>query len=196
MPFYLKNTDITSDIKKYNSVLIVPCRFCPAASLAMTKNEPYIELFSEFLKTASYEQYIKELKTDIRNMGIKADVFKTILLHQFVLCCWTGNRRKELSERAKGYEALLVLGCEGAVKTVEDSVKSTECQVIMGMETKGLMSVKPSFHLPCNISIDLDSVSPILYQENHTRAAKVTEPDLDLHEYQVAGEPISSHMPR
>jgi hypothetical protein len=35
MPFYLKDRDIPSDIATVHSALIVPCRFCPAASLAV-----------------------------------------------------------------------------------------------------------------------------------------------------------------
>ena len=34
MPFYLKEVDVIPEVAKFQSVLIVPCRFCPAASLA------------------------------------------------------------------------------------------------------------------------------------------------------------------
>jgi hypothetical protein len=42
MPFYLKDRDISSDIATVHFVLIVPCRFCPAASLAVRERQPYI----------------------------------------------------------------------------------------------------------------------------------------------------------
>ena len=51
MPFYLKELDIVPRVDVLESVLIVPCRFCPAASLAVREKKPYIELFRKFLKT-------------------------------------------------------------------------------------------------------------------------------------------------
>ncbi len=161
MPFYVKESDVIPELAGFKSVLIVPCRFCPAASMAVSRNEPYIEFFRRFLKTASYERFIKTLKFNLEKQGAKTDVFKSNVLHQFVLCAWTAKKRKKLLEYAKQYEALVVLGCEAAVQTVQDSVKSTSCQVIHGMKTEGLMSFKPKFHLPCTISLELDSVTPI-----------------------------------
>jgi len=166
MPFYLQEIEGIPELDDFKSVLIIPCRFCPAASLAVSKNESYIQFFRRFLKTASFERYIKTIKSNLETKGVKTDIFKSHLLHQFVLCGWTSKRRQKMLERVNKYEAVLVLGCEGAVKTVRDTIKSTSCQVIQGMKTIGLMSVKPSFRLPCNISLKLDSVTPILYQEN------------------------------
>jgi hypothetical protein len=160
MPFYLKEKDVISELVTFKSVLIVPCRFCPAASSALNRNEPYIKLLGGSLKTASYEQMIKTLKSDLEKQGIKTGVFQSNLLHQFVLCTWSSKKRQKLLEDARQYEALLVLGCEAAGQTVRDAVKSSSCQVIQGMKTEGLMSVRPRFHLPCNISLELESVTP------------------------------------
>jgi hypothetical protein len=49
MPFHLKDRDISSDIAGVHSALIVPCRFCPAASLAVRQKKPYIALFRRFI---------------------------------------------------------------------------------------------------------------------------------------------------
>jgi hypothetical protein len=165
MPCYLQEIEEIPELNGFKSVLIIPCRFCPAASLAVSKDEPYIQFFRRFLKTDSFEQFMKTLKSNLETKGIKTDIFKSHLLHQFVLCCWTSKRRQKMLERVNKYEAVLVLGCEGAVKTVRDTVRSTSCQVIQGMKTMGLMSVKPSFRLPCNISLKLDSVTPMVHQE-------------------------------
>ena len=160
MPCYLTEIDTISELAGFKSVLIVPCRFCPAASLAVSKNEPYIELFRGFLKTASYEKTLSTMKSRLEKKGVKTGVFKSNLLHQFVLCMWTSKRRNELIEQAKKYEALVVMGCDAAVQTIQDSVKSISCQVVQGMKTEGLMIIKPKFHLPCNISLELESVTP------------------------------------
>jgi len=165
MPFYLDETDVVPEVADFKSVLIVPCRFCPAASLAVRNNEPYIDFPRRGLETAPYERLIKKVKRSIENRGVKVSVFKSKLLHQFVLCMWTSKRRKKLMELAKEYDALVVMGCEGAVQTVREAVKSTTCQVIPGMKNEGLMSIRPRLSFPCTISLELESVSPILLEQ-------------------------------
>jgi hypothetical protein len=128
-------------------------------------NKPYIEFFRRCLKTAAYERLIKAMKRSLESKGIKTSVFKSNLLHQFVLCMWTSKRREKLLDQAKNYEAVVVVGCEAAVRTVRDSVKSTDCQVIQGMNNEGLMNARPKFHLPCNVSLELESVTPIHLSE-------------------------------
>ena len=165
MPFSLHEKDIVPEVGRFNSVLLVPCRFCPAASMAVASDEPYIEFPRRLLKTASYERLIETMKCSLEERGIKTDVFKSHLLHQFVLCMWTSRRRKKLLERARKYEALVVIGCEAAVETVRDAVKSTGCEVIQGMETEGIMSIQPKLSFPCNISLELEGVTPYVHPE-------------------------------
>ena len=164
MPVYLKDLSEFPELEKFKSVLMVPCRFCPAASLAVRSNKPYFEFFRKFLKTASYERLIETIKTNLEGKGVKTDVFRSRWLHQFVVCMWTSKRRKQLAKRARQYDALVVLGCEAAVQTVYDSVKSTSCRVFQGMRSEGIMTVKPSFHLPGNISLELNDIIPLVHQ--------------------------------
>ena len=165
MPFHFNfNTD-TTEFEKFKSVLIIPCRFCPAASSAVTNNEPYFNIFRNFLKTGSYEKYIKTLESKIKGKGIRTSVFESKLIHQFVLCMWTSKRRKKLLERAKEFEALVVVGCEAAVQTVRDSVKDSSCRVYQGVESIGIMSIKPSLTPTAKLSLKLESVTPLKLQE-------------------------------
>jgi hypothetical protein len=140
MPFLLKDRNTASDLLNVRSVLMVPCRFCPAASLAVRKEKPYIELFRRFLKTAAYEDYIQERKLQLERDGIRAKVFDSKLPHHFVACMWTSRRRKELRQHAVNYDAVMVLGCGAAVKTALDSLKATNCRVIPGMDVDGIMN--------------------------------------------------------
>ena len=86
MPFYLKESDISPHVDGLRSVLIVPCRFCPAASLAVAEKKPYIELFRRLLRTPTYESFIKVLKHRLEDEGTRTAVFDRSLLHQFVAC--------------------------------------------------------------------------------------------------------------
>lgn len=165
MPFHFNFNDDITEFEKLKSVLIVPCRFCPAASSAVTNNVPYIDIFRKFLKTDSYEKHIKDLKKKFKEKGVKASVFESKLIHQFVLCMWTSKRRKKLLERAKDFEALIVLGCEAGVQTIRDAVKESPCQVFQGVETKGIMSIKPRLQPSGKLSLELESVTPLKLQE-------------------------------
>lgn len=75
MPFYLRPRDIASDTVTIRSALIVPCRFCPAASFAIREKKPYLKLLSSFLRTPSYEAHIRALKSRLESRGISTDVF-------------------------------------------------------------------------------------------------------------------------
>lgn len=161
MPFYLKDRDISSDIAMIHSVLIVPCRFCPAASLAVREEKPYLEPFRKFLRTSSYESYIQTLRFRLESQGIRTGIFDSKLPHQFVLCMWTSGRRKELARRVVGYDALMVLGCDAAVETARSCIKSDDCRVIPGMEAEGIMNVIPNFQFPFNIWLEVSKVTKV-----------------------------------
>lgn len=157
MPFYLKDRDISSDISTVHSVLIVPCRFCPAAALAVRERKPYIKLFQHLLRTPSYESYIEALKSRLESKGIRTGVFDSKLPHQFVVCMWTLGRRKALARQAAGYEAVIVLGCDAAVETVRSCLPAN-CRLIPGMEIEGIMTVIPALKFPFNISLEVSGL--------------------------------------
>jgi hypothetical protein len=159
MPFYLKDRDISPELATARSALIVPCRFCPAASLAVRESKPYIDLFRHFLKTPSYESHIEALKCRLENEGIRTGIFHSKLPHQFVACMWTLGHRKELARQAAGYDAVIVLGCEAAVDTVRSCLQSNACRIVAGMEAEGVMNVIPTFRLPFNISLEVSSLT-------------------------------------
>jgi hypothetical protein len=165
MPFYLEINDDISELSNFKSILIIPCRFCPAASTAVRLNEPYFDFMQGFLKTPSYEKLLKKMKSNLEKQGIKTDIVGSISPHNFTMCMWTEKQRNRISEKASTYEALVVLGCEAAVKTISESVKSTSCKVFQGMTNKGVMSVKPRVHFPLKLSLEKESVTPILYAE-------------------------------
>ena len=165
MPFYLKELDILPQVDGLRSVLIVPCRFCPAASLAVRKNKPYIELFRRFLRTEAYESFIRSLVHRLEKTGIRTAVFDSKLPHQFVACMWTYKRRRELATRAAEFESVVVLGCDAMVETVRESIDSTSCRVIQGMEIEGLMNVLPAVEFPFKLSLGLQGVTPVITRQ-------------------------------
>ena len=105
------------------------------------------------------------MKRNFEERGIKTSVFESHLLHQFVLCMWTARRREQLLQRARQFDAVVVMGCEAAVQTVRNTLESTACRVIQGMNSEGIMSIQPRLSMPCSISLELDCVTPYVHQE-------------------------------
>lgn len=165
MPFYLDEKNVIQEVDGAASVLIVPCRFCPAASAAVRSDEPYIDFPRHALKTDSYEKLIDTVKSDLENRGIKTGVFESRLVHQFVLCMWTSRRREKLAKIARHYDALVVMGCEAAVDTVREAVDSSGCRVIQGVKTEGVMSIQPRFGFPGTVRLELQGISPTVFPE-------------------------------
>ncbi len=162
MRFYLKDRDFSSELATVRSALIVPCRFCPAASLAVTEKTPYLEPFRRFLRTASYESYIRALKSRLEREGITTRVFDSKSVHQFVLCMWTSARRERLAREIRAYDAAIVLGCDAAVETVRGCSGSSDRRVIQGMTAEGIMNVTPTVHLPFTVRLHVNSVTRVL----------------------------------
>ena len=136
----------------------------------MSRQEPYFKLFSNFLKTPSYEHYLDKVQANLKSNGIKTTIFRSSLPHQFVICMWTTRRRAKLRKVARNYEAVLVMGCEAALDTIHDSIDVSVSKVFMGMRTDGIMSIKPLFRLPGNVSLELNRVTPLIHDSNGDEA--------------------------
>jgi hypothetical protein len=161
MPIHLKDLDVVSEAAGVTSALIVPCNLCPAVTVAVNQNRPFIKLFKSWLTSAPFEEYIKALQSRLSENGVKTTVFKSNIYHQWFLCMWTDRRRKKLQKAAKDHDAVIVLGCDTANETVRDAVSSTGTRVIEGMEVAGLMNAKLSFQLPGNIAFKDCRIIPI-----------------------------------
>ncbi len=184
MPFYLKDRELSSDLVGVRSALIVPCRFCPAAALAVRTKSPYMELSRSFPRTAAYESYIQALKSRLEGQGIRTEVFDSKSPLQYVVCMWGAGRREKLARQAAGYDAVIVLGCDAAAETARQATKSNGCRVIQGMEAEGIMNVAPSVQFPFKVRLEVRSVTRVLEHDAGASAPdeKVAVPNGPLRE--------------
>ena len=163
MPIYLKDVDVVPEVAKFQSALLVICRFCPAASLAVRNDKPYIEFFRRLLKTEPYEELIDNMQSRLKKEGLKTSVFKGNLLN-YLICLWTSGGRKKFIKHASQFEAVVVMGCESAYESVQEILKETNCRVFQGMESEGVLNAIPKVHLPFNISLEKFKITPTVYQ--------------------------------
>lgn len=154
MPLYLEPRDVIADLEDFKSVLIVPCPICPPMSLAMQKKKPFIEFFKHGLKTEAFEDYIASIRQPLEQRGVRADVF-TMRAPCPLMCLWTKGQRDRLVERARDYEAVLVVGCNSATYTAQEALKDTDCRVFQAMRMKAMANATTKFRFPMNVELDM-----------------------------------------
>jgi hypothetical protein len=164
MPIHFEDRDVAAEIAGLHSALIVPCNLCPAVTLAVREDRPFMRVFRSLVKSEPFEEYVDALRARLGEKGVRTKVFRSNLYHQWFLCMWTSRRREKLRKRAKGYDAVIVLGCDSATETVRDVV-STEVKVIEGMKVTGIMNGRLSFRLPGTLFFDRCKVVPISQQK-------------------------------
>jgi len=151
MPLHMHDLDVVSKAGGLTSVLIVPCNMCPAVTVAVRERKPFLQLFKSFLKSSPFENYLTTLQRKLGEQGVRAEVFRSHLYHQWFMCMWTSRRRKRLQKRVKDFDAAIVLGCDSATETVRDAARLTDCEVIEGMEVVGIMNAKLGLRLPGDV---------------------------------------------
>lgn len=165
MPIHFDDLDVVSEATGLSSALIVPCNMCPAATVAVRENKPFMQFSRSLLKSPPFEKYIRTVQSRLREIGVDTRVFRSNLPHQWFLCMWTRRQRKKLKNRVRQYDAVIVLGCGSATETVRELIETTDCKLIEGMAVTGIVNAKLRFHLPCNVSFEDCKTVPIAQQQ-------------------------------
>lgn len=152
MPIHLEDMDVVSKVEGLRSVLIVPCNMCPAVTVAVNEQKPFLRLFRSFLRSAPFEGHIKELRSRLEARGTRTTVFRSDAPHQWFVCMWSAGRRRKLQEQAKRHDAVVILGCDTANETARESVAATGCKVVEGMQVAGFMNAKLRLDWRGNVS--------------------------------------------
>jgi len=157
MPVYLEPKDVSADLEKFSSVLIVFCPICPPMCLAMQKKSPFIELFKRGIKTGAFEDYIKSIREPLEQRGVQTGLY-SMYTPIPMACLWTVGQHKRLLKQARDYEAVVILGCDSATYTAKEALKSTDCQIIQAMQMTGIANATVKFRFPVTVDLDMHLV--------------------------------------
>ena len=163
MPINLEPQDVSADLAGVSSVLIVYCPVCPQISLAMQTDSPWIELLKSGLKTGALEEHIEDIRQPLEQRGIRTDVF-TLRLPLPTMCLWTKGQRSRLLRRAKDYEAVVVLGCDSARFTAQQTLRSAGCRVVQAMKMIGITNATVGYQFP--MTLELQEKTRVQFNEN------------------------------
>ncbi len=173
MPLHLEPLDVSAELENFGSVLIVSCPVCPPMCLAMQQNSPFIDFFKRGLKTGAFEDYIQSIREPLEQRGVRTGAYSTHLPTP-MMCLWTEGQRRRLLKRARDYEAVVVLGCDSAAFTVQDVLKTTDCQVIQGMQMVGTTNATLRVRFPLKIELDMHRVLGVGEARQHTTTPSQT----------------------
>lgn len=168
MPLHLEPLDLSDKLQSFSSVLIVSCPVCPPVSLASDNDSPFIEFFKHGIKTPAFEKHLSDIRESLERDGIKTGVF-TSYLPCAATCLWTKGQRSRLLKNAREYDAALVMGCESARYTVEETLRDAGCDVILAMQLVGITNAKLKFEFP--LTVRLDSLARVSAKERLERAS-------------------------
>ena len=115
-------------------------------------DSPWIELLKSGLKTGALEKHIEDIRSSLEQRGVRSDVF-TMRLPLPTMCLWTKGQRNRLLKRAKDYEAVLVLGCDSARYTAQQTLRSTGCRVVQAMKMVGITNATVQFQFPMTLEL-------------------------------------------
>jgi len=152
MPINLAPQAVPAELSGSRSVLIVYCPVCPQVSLALQTDTPWIEFFKSGLKTPALEEHVKDIRDALERQGVRTGVF-TMRLPLPTMCLWTQGQRDRLLQRARDYEAILVLGCDSARFTAQQTLGRAGCRVVQGMKMIGITNATVQYRFPMTLEL-------------------------------------------
>jgi hypothetical protein len=153
MPLYMEPAPIDSSMYLNESVLFVICEVCPKMCMSVKQGSPYFSLGRLFGKKDFFDEYIAGLQNSFADQGIQTGVFRNQKLNS-MMCLWPQKQRDMLAEYSKKFQAIAVIGCESAVFTVKDSVKSRNIKIYPMMRVEGIANFKSKMGIPALLKLE------------------------------------------
>jgi len=116
MPLALSLVPIDRQFDGCRSVMFVACNVCPRMHFAWEHHE---RLFSPAMllgREDSFNRYLRALQLDAERRGHRSGVFRTS--RASAACLWSTALARKFRRAGAGFDAIGVVGCESAVRTV------------------------------------------------------------------------------
>ncbi len=153
MPIYMQPAPIDSSMYLSDSVLFVICEVCPKMCMSVEQNRPYFSLSRLFGKKDFFDDYIAGLRNSFEDQKLHTGVFRNQKLNS-MMCLWPQKQRDILSEYSKKFQTIAVIGCQSAVFTVKDSVRSRNIKIYPMMRVEGVANFKSRIKIPALFKLE------------------------------------------
>lgn len=152
MPILLKPLAPDGKFTGCSSVLFVACPVCPRMCLAVEKNEPYLSISQLFRKGDYFDEFIAERRKALEREGTVTATFK-VPLPSGMMCLWPEKLRRRLAEQVSSFDAVAVIGCQSAVRTVAEVTDQEKIRIITLMEEEGIANFKTKIRFPFTMEL-------------------------------------------
>jgi hypothetical protein len=116
MPLALSLVPVQGQFDGCRSVMFVACKVCPRMHFAWERREPIFSPAMLLGKADGFQLYLDGLRRDACGRGQQSEVFKTP--STAAACLWSTGQGEKFRRDGAGYEAIGVIGCDSAVRTV------------------------------------------------------------------------------
>ena len=117
MPLALTPVPVDRQFDGCRSVMFVACNICPRMHFAWEGREPLFSPAMLLGKKDGYQRHLKGLWRDALGRGQQSAIFKTS--STTAGCLWSTGLVEKFRRAGADYEAIGVVGCESAVRTVQ-----------------------------------------------------------------------------
>jgi hypothetical protein len=153
MPLYMEPIPIDPSMYLSESVLFVICEVCPKMCMSVKQSRPYFSLRGLFGEKDFFDEYINNIRNSFADKGLRTGIFRNKKFNS-MMCLWPQKQRDLLSEFSKNFQAIAVIGCQSAVFTVKDSVKSRNIKIYPMMRVEGIANFKSIMEFPALFKLE------------------------------------------
>jgi hypothetical protein len=115
--------------------------------MSVKQSRPYFSISRLFGKKDFFDEHINNIRNSFADQGLRTGIFRNQKLNS-MMCLWPQKQRDLLSEYSKKFQAIAVIGCQSAVFTVKDSVKSRNIKIYPMMRAVGIANFKSKLEFP------------------------------------------------
>jgi len=120
--------------------------------LSVEKKEPYFSISRLLRKKDFFSEFIATRREALEREKIHTDCFKTPFLSA-MMCLWPENLRIQLMRQAEHFDAVAVIGCQSAVRTVTAATSALNVRIVPMMEEHGVANFKAEIHFPFTMEL-------------------------------------------
>jgi hypothetical protein len=161
MPLALRPVPVDRQFDGCGSVMFVACNVCPRMHFAWEQREPIFSMAMLLGKKNGFQTYLRQLRLEAEGRGQRSAIFPTP--SATAGCLWSSALAEKFRRAGADYEAIGVIGCESAVKTV--SQVFPEKRIVQLVQVQGIANFTLRTGWP--LRVEIISATQVPLGESH-----------------------------
>ena len=150
MPLALSLVPIDRQFDGCRSVMFVACNVCPRMHVAWEHHEPLCSVAMLLGRKDSFDRYLTGLRLDAHRRGQRSAVFPTS--RASAACLWSTALARKFRRAGADFDAIGVVGCESAVKTVSQVFPDKRIVQLVSVEGIANFTLRTAWPLTVEIT--------------------------------------------